>query len=260
VDNVLFDTKLGFCGHFASAYAMLMRAANIPARVVTGYLGGEWNPVGVGGGYLIVHQSDAHAWTEVWLEGQGWTRIDPTAVVEPGRLRAGVYDVLSESSAPMMFSLQRNAWLAQLARYWDSTNTWWRERVLDFNLNAQLSFLRNLGIEAPGWQHLGWAFAGVLLLWLSWVAVTLRRSVARVKPDRIGRAWLKATRKLARVAPPREPSEGAMTFARRVAEQNPPLGERVMALATLYTRLRFGPEPDEPQIAALEREVRKLAA
>jgi hypothetical protein len=95
---------------------------------------------------------------------------------------------------------------------------------------------------------------------LLWVAGTLRRSVARVKPDRIGRAWLRATRKLARVAPPREPSEGAMTYARRVAEVHPPLGESVLALATLYTRLRFGPEPDELQIAALEREVRKLAA
>ena len=81
VDTTLFDSKRGFCGHFASAYAMLMRAAGVPARIVTGYLGGEWNPVG---GYLIVRQSDAHAWTEVWLEGSGWTRIDPTAVVAPG--------------------------------------------------------------------------------------------------------------------------------------------------------------------------------
>jgi hypothetical protein len=257
VDDVLFDTKRGFCGHFASAYAMLMRAAGVPARVVTGYLGGEWNPVGA---YFIVRQSDAHAWTEVWLDGRGWTRIDPTAVVEPGRLLYGVYDVLGETSEPMALTLQRHAWLAQLARYWDSTNTWWRDRVLEFNLRAQFSFLRDLGIEAPGWQHLGGAFAGMLLLWLLWVAVTLRRSVARVKPDRIGRAWLRATRKLARVAPPREPSEGAMTYARRVATQMPSLGERVIALATLYTRLRFGPEPDEPQIAALERAVRKLAA
>jgi transglutaminase-like putative cysteine protease len=82
VDTTLFDSKRGFCGHFASAYAMMMRAAGVPARVVTGYFGGEWNPVG---GYLIVRQSDAHAWTEVWLEGKGWTRIDPTAVIAPER-------------------------------------------------------------------------------------------------------------------------------------------------------------------------------
>ena len=92
VDTTLFDSKRGFCGHFASAYATMMRAAGVPARVVTGYLGGEWNPVG---GYLIVRQSDAHAWTEVWLEGQGWTRIDPTAVVAPERLERGIFDLLS---------------------------------------------------------------------------------------------------------------------------------------------------------------------
>ena len=74
VDTTLFDTQKGFCGHFASAYATMMRAAGVPARIVTGYLGGEWNPVG---GYFIVRQSEAHAWTEVWLDGQGWTRIDP---------------------------------------------------------------------------------------------------------------------------------------------------------------------------------------
>ena len=85
VDDLLFNTRLGFCGHFASAYVALMRAAGLPARVVTGYLGGTWNPVG---GYYVVRQSDAHAWAEVWLEGDGWTRVDPTAVVAPERLRA----------------------------------------------------------------------------------------------------------------------------------------------------------------------------
>jgi transglutaminase-like putative cysteine protease len=255
VDSVLFDTRNGFCGHFASAYATLMRAAGVPARVVTGYLGGEWNPVG---SYFIVHQSDAHAWTEVWLDGRGWTRIDPTAVLAPARLTAGVYSLMGES-APLGVTLRRNAWLATIARYWDSTNTWWRERVLDYDLRSQLSFLRDIGIDAPSWQHLGWGFAGALMLWMSWVASTLRRSVARVKPDRIGRAWLEATRKLAGVAA-RAPSEGAMNYAQRVAGLQPALGDQVIALATLYTRLRFGPDPDEAQIAALEHEVRKLAA
>jgi transglutaminase-like putative cysteine protease len=257
VDSVLFDTRRGFCGHFASAYAHMMRAAGIPARVVTGYLGGEWNPVG---GYLIVRQSDAHAWTEVWLDGQGWSRIDPTVVVEPERLRAGVYDVLGEANAPVAVSLQRNAWLAQLARMWDGTNLWWRERVLEFNLRSQLSFLRDLGIDSPGWTHLAWGFTGALLLWLVWVTTTLRRSVARVKPDRIARAWLKATRKLERVAPAREPAEAALNYARRVADSHPPVAGEVLALASLYTRLRFGPEPAESEIAELERGVSRLAA
>jgi protein-glutamine gamma-glutamyltransferase len=257
VDSVLFETRRGFCGHFASAYATMMRAAGVPARVVTGYLGGEWNPVG---GYLIVRQSDAHAWTEVWLEGQGWMRVDPTAVVEPGRLRAGVYDLLAESSAPVGVTVWRSRWIAALAQYWDGTNQWWRERVLDFNLRAQLSFLRDLGIESPDWRQLGWAFAGALLLWLLWVSSTLRRSVPRIKPDRIARAWLRATRKLERVAPPRAPSEAALSYARRIAGAHPHLASSVMSIATRYTRLRFGPAPGPEEVAQLEREVRSLAA
>ena len=90
VDDFVFNTRSGFCGHYASAFVTLMRGAGIPARVVTGYLGGEWNPIGE---YFIVRQSDAHSWTEVWLEGRGWTRVDPTAVVEPERLTRGILNL-----------------------------------------------------------------------------------------------------------------------------------------------------------------------
>ena len=108
VDTTLFDSKKGFCGHFASSYAMMMRAAGVPARIVTGYLGGEWNPVG---GYLIVRQSDAHAWTEIWLDDTGWTRIDPTAVVAPERLERGIFDLLPESLPATSTFMHNNALL-----------------------------------------------------------------------------------------------------------------------------------------------------
>ncbi len=91
VDDFLFNTRRGFCGHFASAFALLMRAGGVPARVVTGYQGGEWNPIG---GYLLIRRSDAHAWVEVWEDGRGWVRVDPTAVVAPERLRRGILDLL----------------------------------------------------------------------------------------------------------------------------------------------------------------------
>jgi transglutaminase-like putative cysteine protease len=256
VDSVLFDTKQGFCGHFASAYATMMRAAGIPARVVTGYLGGEWNPIG---GYLIVRQSDAHAWTEIWLDGRGWTRVDPTAVVEPERLLRGAYDVMGEASTPMTISLLQNSWVARFAQYWDGANTWWRERVVEFNLRSQLDLLGKLGIDAPNWRHLGWAFGAALLGWLIWVTATLRRSVAREKPDRIARAWLAATRKLEKVAAPRAPHEGALTYARRISAQHPHLADGITAVATRYVRLRYGPEAANEDITALEREVRQLA-
>ena len=255
VDTTLFDSKKGFCGHFASSYAMMMRAAGVPARVVTGYLGGEWNPVG---GYMIVRQSDAHAWTEVWLEGSGWTRIDPTAVVAPERLQRGIFDLLPEGLPVTSAFLHNNAFMSRLEHLWDGTNQWWQDHVVEFNTRSQLDLLRELGIEAPDWKHLGWGFAGALVLWVAWVSLTLRRGVARVKPDRIGRAWIRATRKLARVAPARAPAEGPMEFARRVGDQRPDLAAGVIALATRYARLRFGPVASVHDIAELEREVSRL--
>ena len=111
------------------------------------------------GGYLIVRQSDAHAWTEVWLEGQGWTRIDPTAVVAPERLQRGVFDLLPDSLPATSGFLHNNALVHALAQLWDGANQWWQEHVVEFNLRSQLDLLRKLGIDSPDWQHLGWAFA-----------------------------------------------------------------------------------------------------
>jgi transglutaminase-like putative cysteine protease len=257
VDSVLFDTRLGFCGHFASSYATLMRAAGIPARVVTGYLGGEYNPIG---GYWIVRQSDAHAWTEVWLEPEGWTRIDPTAVVAPERLRAGAYDVLPDTQASTGVAIWRNTWMNGMARRWDAASQWWRENVLEFDLKSQFAFLRALGVESPDWNHLGWAFGGALIAWIAWVSLTLRRSVAKGRPDRIGRAWLKATRKLAKVAPARAPDEGPLAYAARIAAARPDLARDVDEIARRYARLRFGAAPRRDEIERLERDVRRLAA
>jgi transglutaminase-like putative cysteine protease len=255
VDHTLFETKLGFCAHFASAYATMMRAAGVPARVVTGYLGGEWNPVG---GYLLVRQSDAHAWTEVWLEGRGWARFDPTTMVAPDRLQRGAYDMLSDS-LPASNRLYRSQWFNHVSQLWDSANQWWQERVVEFDLGAQLDVLRKLGIDSPDWRHLGWAFAAGLLAWILWIAVALRRSVARARPDRIGRAWLRATRKLARIAPPRAANEGPIDYTTRIAAARPDLAPAVMEIARRYSALRFGREAANEDVEALEREVRKLA-
>jgi transglutaminase-like putative cysteine protease len=255
VDFTLFESKLGFCGHFASAYATMMRAAGVPARVVTGYLGGEWNPVG---SYLIVRQSEAHAWTEIWLDGRGWTRIDPTAVVAPERLQRGAYDMLADSM-PASTALYRTRWIYRLSQLWDGANQWWQDSVVDFDLRAQLDVLRRLGIDSPDWRHLGWAFTAGLLLWILWIAAALRRSVARAKPDRIGRAWLRATGKLARIAPPRRADEGPIAYAERVAAARPDLAVVVSDIARRYSELRYGRAAANDDVDAFEREVRKLA-
>jgi hypothetical protein len=131
--------------------------------------------------------------------------------------------------------------------------------VVEFNLRSQFNLLSRLGLESPQWQHLGWAFAIGLTLWIAWVAISLRRSVARLKPDRVARAWLRATRKLARVAPARAAHEGPLAYAERIAAARPDLASQVASLAAHYSRLRYGPTPESSEVAELERSVRALA-
>ncbi|HKT71356.1 MAG TPA: DUF3488 and transglutaminase-like domain-containing protein [Steroidobacteraceae bacterium] len=257
VDDFLFDTRVGFCGHYASAFVALMRAAAIPARVVTGYLGGEWNPIG---GYFIVRQSDAHSWAEVWLEGSGWTRVDPTAVVEPERLRRGILDLLPDAGTAPTRLLHTTPWLAALWQRWDAANAWWNARIVRFNYESQLGILERFGFDSPGARELCTAFAAGLLAWLAWVALQLGRTPAGPRPDRLGRAYLRLCRKLARAGLPRLPHQGPLAYAQVVASGRPDLTDPIGGLLHRYANLRYGrDEPMAPlRIARFEREVARL--
>ncbi len=145
-------TRLGFCGHFASAYASMMRAAGVPARVVTGYLGGAWNAVG---GYYVVRQSAAHAWTEVWLVGRGWTRIDPTAVVAPERLERELADLLPGQPVHHPCLAGTRGLAAGAARPLDAANGWWFEQVVNFDRARQLNLLSKLGLDRIDYGGIG---------------------------------------------------------------------------------------------------------
>jgi len=241
VDDFLFRTRTGFCGHYASAFVVLMRAAHVPARVVTGYLGGEWNP---SGGYLVVRQADAHAWAEVWLEGRGWTRVDPTAVVEPERLQRGAFDLLSESMPASTRLLRAAPWLVHMLQRWDAANAWWNDRVVRFDYATQLDVLERLGIRSPDARTLGWAFVLVLLTWLGVIAWYLGRSMRPRRPDAIARAYALLCRKLSRTGLVRAPHQGSLAYAEALRARHPSLAEDAHALLAQYARLRYGaPEP-----------------
>jgi protein-glutamine gamma-glutamyltransferase len=237
IDDFLFRTRQGFCGHFASAFVTLMRAAGIPAHVVTGYLGGEWNPVG---DYYIVRQSDAHAWAEIWLDGRGWTRVDPTAVVAPERLRRGILDLLPNAVSASARLVSHSTMLTSIVQRWDAFNTWWNDKVVKFNLADQLGLLEWFGIDSPDLSDLGWGFAAGFLGWLIWIAWQFGRSAPTLGPDRLGRAYRKLCSKLARAGAPREPHQGPLAFADFVAQRRPDLAASVRALLEMYARLRFG--------------------
>jgi transglutaminase-like putative cysteine protease len=258
VDDFLFSTREGFCGHYASAFVTLMRAAGMPARVVTGYLGGEWNPIG---GYLVVRQSDAHAWAEVWLSGSGWTRVDPTAVVAPERLRRGIRDLLPDALSAPERLLRASAWLTRLGQRWDAANDWWSEHVVQFDFPVQLALIARLGVRSPEARYLGWGFMLALCGWLALIAWHVGRSVRAAPPDALARAYARLCRKLARIAPPRAAHQGPMSFADAVIARRPDLRDPVHALLARYAELRFGPPAPATRsrdIAEFRRAVARL--
>ena len=259
VDDFLFNTRSGFCGHYASAFVTLMRGAGIPARVVTGYLGGEWNPIG---DYFIVRQSDAHSWAEVWLEGRGWTRIDPTAVVEPERLTRGIMNLLPNAGSAEGRLVRFSPSFAALLQRWDAVNMWWTNHVLKYDFKSQLNLLSRLGIHSPDLSTLGWAFVTALLSWLTWIAWQMGRGPSRVRPDRLARAYARLCRKLAGIGLPRSAHQGPIAYSEAVGERRPDLREAVRALLTRYAELRYGaPRADSraQDVAGFERAVARLS-
>ncbi|MDR0379846.1 MAG: DUF3488 and transglutaminase-like domain-containing protein, partial [Candidatus Accumulibacter sp.] len=149
IDDFLFDSRRGFCEHYAAAYVVLMRSAGIPARVVTGYQGGEFNPVDDS---LTVRQSNAHAWAEIWIEGKGWQRVDPTMAVAPSRIESGIEAVLPESEALPILMRFNQDWLTALHYRWEALNNAWDQWVLGYNVERQRETLIRFGMKEPDWR------------------------------------------------------------------------------------------------------------
>jgi protein-glutamine gamma-glutamyltransferase len=250
IDELLFSTRQGFCGHYASAFATLMRAGAVPARIVTGYLGGEWNRFGE---YLLVRQSDAHAWTEVWLEGRGWVRVDPTAVVAPERLTGELDDVLTASSGARRH-LRAPAWIRSTVQAWQAMNAWWQDEFIEFNTFKQLNLLGSLGFKDRDWEALVTLLTVGGALWLALLAWRERSRNATRAYDGLGRCWQALERKLRRAAP-RAIHEGPIAYCERLALLHPQLAARLRPLARSYSRMRYGASYSAAQLRRLRRAV-----
>ncbi|MCW8889676.1 MAG: DUF3488 and transglutaminase-like domain-containing protein [Sedimenticola sp.] len=250
VDQFLFDSRRGFCEHYATSFTTLMRIAGIPARVVTGYQGGELNPLG---NYLIVRQSDAHAWSEVWLEESGWTRVDPTAAVAPERIEQTFDFDLEENSIlglPVIFSTANNGLLNDLAHRFrlgvDAANASWHRWILGYSKEQQQKLMQLLGLGQLDAMKLAITMILVIAAIIPVLLYLLRRR-HQVKPDPIMKDYLTFCYRLGRKGIQRFPYEGPSDFARRVIRKRPDLRQSVERITQHYIKLRYG-QSDSPQL------------
>jgi transglutaminase-like putative cysteine protease len=258
VDEFLFQGREGFCEHYSGAFVFLMRAAGIPARVVTGYLGGEYNP---GGGYLMIRQSDAHAWTEVWLDNRGWVRIDPTAAIAPERIESGLGDALSDATN-LPFALRgrySESLLHRLSLLYDSADYYWNFWVLGFGPERQRELARLLGMGDIDWQDMIFLImalvGGLILLFMTIFLIRLPRP----KVDPAIRAFRKFTRRLETLGIIISPETGPREVLNRIRVQDPQLLQQAEPIVDRYIAIRYADSATELTLDELRRLIRQFA-
>lgn len=256
VDEFLFVTRLGYCEHFASAFVVLMRALGVPARVVTGYQGGELNPVD---GYMTVRQSDAHAWSEVWLRGRGWVRVDPTAVVAPARIESGAAELARRSGIELSRVVGGSGatWLRSLRYNWEAVQNSWNQWVLAYSQERQNALVERLGL-APRWESVAWVLGiamGVVLAALG--ALSLR---SRTQHDPLGDAFQQLREKLERAGVAASLSCGPRDlYTRSKRALVPEDVKRAKRLLARYERMRYAPTAEfvtRADVRAYRRKIR----
>lgn len=253
VDEFLFATRAGFCEHYSGAFVVLMRAAGIPSRVVTGYQGGEVNPAD---GFMTVRQSDAHAWSEVWLKERGWVRVDPTGAVAPDRIERNLPSVIPRQALGGLVTLDaaNSAWVAQLYRLrqnWDAVTNGWNQLVLNYTPERQRSFVRSLGFDNVDWRTMA-----ALMFVLGIVATALMMLpmlLQQRKRDPVDALYQSLCDRMARQGMPRQVHEGPRAYAARLTAADSPLPpERKAALSRfldVYETVRYGAAAGAPPAA-----------
>lgn len=238
-DEFLFETRQGFCEHYASAFAIMMRAAGIPSRVVLGYHGGEMNPMS---GHMTVRQSDAHAWNEVWIDKYGWYRVDPTGAVAPDRIDYGVSDAAFDGVGAAWGFEAPSQLMRQVTLALDAANAKWNDWILGYGPENQNKFMEWMGMQDPSWRKLMLTMIAVVAIFVMVVSVLLTLRYRAPARDPAAVLYERFARKTGL-----EPMTGetAERFAKRVRR------EKLLPLATIesvtkaYHDARYGPSDDE---------------
>lgn len=253
-DEFWFERKEGFCEHIASAFVVLMRAAGVPARVVTGYQGGERNALD---GFWVVRQSDAHAWTEVWQEGRGWMRVDPTSAVSPGRVGSLQRLQPPRGVIASAFGTVSPDLAASLRAAWEAVNNSWNQWVLNYTQSKQLDLLKDIGFDSPSWEDLSYVLLGIIVIvslagaaWTLWERSQhdpWLRLLARAR-----RELLKTGVEVKATSPPRQMAD---IITQRFGTGAGALRDWLLRLEAL----RYAPAARQADsLAALQREFRQL--
>jgi transglutaminase-like putative cysteine protease len=265
LEQFLFHRRVGFCEHYAASFATLMRLAGIPARVVVGYLGGEYNDLGR---FFLVRQADTHAWCEVWLPGSGWTRVDPTTAVAPGRASLDLNSFLERRIASEQTEARRSGLVTQLARSALFTNVRlaletlsyeWDTRLLPFDADVQEVLLDSIGLASRGpfvliLEILIVAIA-LLVIYFGWMQLRTRS-----RADRVKALYERFCQKAGRLGVRRDPWEGPSDFSRRAAQLLPNESGRIREISNTYIALRYASQSAGVVLDKFAREVSAFAA
>jgi len=254
VDDFLFNTKRGFCEHYATSFVYLMRAAGVPARIVTGYQGGEYNP---NGSYYIVRQSDAHAWAEVWLANKGWLRIDPTAAVSPERIENGINDSLDETDELPLMVRADYPWLKKAYLNWDSVNNSWNQWILGYDDKKQLDFLKKLSGKNMSLQEMLMWMIGIIALILGLTAYfLLRKQKAKLNPAQ--RLYAQYLKLLKRAGLTPHNGETTSDFATRASKNLPNQKTQILDIAQRYNVITYSQSPNPELLQDLAQCIKQL--
>ena len=239
VDEFLFETKRGYCEHYASSFTVLMRLAGIPARVVTGYQGGEINPLD---NYMTLRQSDAHAWSEVFLGNKGWVRVDPTAAIPPGNIENTADALRLNSTLKKPSTLFKASWLTkqmkQMRFAWDAVNNRWNQWVLGYNNKRQKAFFAAIGIPEITWQGLSQLLFSILAVLTGLLAYIVFSNQSKQKNE-IQNYYCKFLKKMNKQGLVKSLSEGAENFSLRASSLLPNKKENIEQITFLYQQLRY---------------------
>jgi transglutaminase-like putative cysteine protease len=253
VDQFLFNTQQGFCEHYASAFAVMMRSVGIPARIVLGYQGGELNSIGQET-YLIVRQSDAHAWTEVWVEGVGWHRVDPTAAVAPERIDAGMSASMFNGAAAAWGLSAPSAFLHNLGLSWDAINAKWNDYVLGYGPENQDKLMEWLGMEDPDWRKMMFTLLAIVIGMVVLISLLLALRYRAPRPDPAALLYRKFVRKSGVAL---DVGETPAAFAAKAYSASTIDDELIDTITAAYLAARYG-TPDPASLQQLESQVKQL--